>query len=351
MDNSLISIIIPIYNVERYLTECIESIIKQTYSNLEIILVNDGSTDNSLDICKEYAKLDARIKIIDKTNGGISDARNVGIQFSTGNYIMFVDSDDWIDSDTCEILIEMMKKHSCDVVMGGYTREFENKSLEKRIFNNDMVFNVSECKDLHRRLFGLLDNELEDPESAESLCPVWMKLYKSDLIKKNNIIFEDIKKIGTYEDGIFNIHVFEYVKKAVFINKPLYHYRKTNTNSITSKYKPNLEQQWNCLFNMMEEYIKINNLDHKYKQALNNRISMSILVLGMNICSNGNGMISNIFEIKNILNTPRFKKSYKDLSIKYFPLHWKLFYGFAKYNSAIGVYFLLLVINKMVGRR
>ena len=115
-----ISIIVPIYNVEQYLKRCVDSILAQTFKDFELILVDDGSPDSCPFICDEYARIDSRIKVIHKANGGLSDARNAGLEMAMGNYIAFVDSDDWIASDTYEYLYELIKKNKADVVSGSY---------------------------------------------------------------------------------------------------------------------------------------------------------------------------------------------------------------------------------------
>lgn len=112
--NNLISVIVPVYKVEKYIKKCIESIINQTYENLEIILVDDGSPDNCGKICDEYAKKDKRIKVIHKENGGVSSARNLGLEKSNGQYITFIDSDDWIEEEYCEILLTTLKEQNAD---------------------------------------------------------------------------------------------------------------------------------------------------------------------------------------------------------------------------------------------
>lgn len=347
MDKSLISIIVTIYNVEKYLDECIQSVINQTYKNLEIILIDDGSTDRCDEICKIYSEKDNRIKLIKQTNQGVSVARNKGIKASTGKYIMFVDGDDWIDLDCCEIAIQYMENKDCDIVMWSYIREFKHASLPKKIFDSDIFFNEVECEKLHRRLFGLVNEELNNPESADSLAPVCMKLYKSELIHKNEIEFYDIDRIGTYEDGLFNIHVFNYVKNVVFLNKCLYHYRKTNEISITTKYKENLVEQWLNLFSIMDNYIKEYELSYGYVRALENRISLAILDLGLNIICSEKGIIWKIKEIKRVLSIPTMENALEKLSMKYFPIHWKMFYYFSKYKFSIGIYILLIVINNI----
>ena len=119
MQKDLISIVIPVYNVENYLNRCIESIISQTYENIEIILINDGSKDNSLLICKEYKNKDKRIKVIDKKNEGVSIARNIGVEKSSGKYVIFVDSDDWIEKTFVENLHKKISEYNVDICIGG----------------------------------------------------------------------------------------------------------------------------------------------------------------------------------------------------------------------------------------
>ena len=123
----LISIIIPVYNVERYLAQCLDSVINQTYPNLEIICVNDGTTDSSGQILEQYAQKDGRIVVIVQENQGLSGARNTGLKHVHGKYIMFVDSDDWIELETCEDAVIAAEKHNADLVMWSYVREFEHE--------------------------------------------------------------------------------------------------------------------------------------------------------------------------------------------------------------------------------
>ena len=129
--NELISIIVPVYKVEPYLNKCVDSIINQTYKNIEIILVDDGSPDNCGKICDDYTKKDSRIKVIHKKNGGLSDARNYGIEASIGDYIMFVDSDDYISANMCEILLKTAKKYNADIINCNFEEVFSN--AESRI--------------------------------------------------------------------------------------------------------------------------------------------------------------------------------------------------------------------------
>lgn len=352
-NGTLITIIIPVYNGQEYLNQCLCSILNQTYTELEIICVNDGSSDKSLEILKKYSRSDKRIKIINKENEGVSVARNSALNEVTGEYLMFVDADDWIEEDTCQIAINEIIRNNSDLVMWSYIREWDGYSRIKRIYPEDfIIFSKEDCKNrLHRRMIGLLDEELKQLANADALCTIWGKLYKTSIIKENSILFQDIRSIGTYEDGIFNLQVLEFVNKAVFINKGLYHYRKTNTSSITKIYKEKLFKNWLNLFQMMENYIKSRNLPREYCMALDNRICLSILGLGLNICESNNSSIWKIKEIKKIISTDKYRKAYSKLQLKNLSYQWKIFYGFAKYNCALGVYVMLIIISKIIGRK
>lgn len=345
-NNPLISIIVPVYNAETCISQCLDSLVNQTYKRIEIICINDGSRDLSLNILEEYARKDSRIVVINQENKGISDARNTGIGTATGDYIMFIDSDDWTEEITCEIVMKFALKYEADVVMWSYMREFNNSSDPKEIFASDLCFDKNDVKEkLHRRLIGLVGEELSHPEVADAICPVWGKIYKRECIAENKFI--DLKQIGTYEDGMFNMQVYENVSKVIYINSPMYHYRKTNSSSLTSTYKPDLFKCWQNLFEYMEQYIFERKLKNDYVIALNNRIALSILGLGLNILSSDFSMLKKVKLISEILNTERYCNAYKQLDYQYFPIYWKLFYKFAKYRCSIGVYILLCCIQKL----
>lgn len=209
-----ISIIVPVYNVEDYLEECIESIVNQTYKNLEIILVNDGSTDCSGYICDKYNKKDFRIKVIHKKNGGLSSARNVGIDFSTGNYLMFVDSDDYIDLDMVEILLKYMEQENADITICNFYRE-KNKKMENVLIKNYFPFEAI------KEIF--LQKNFE--------TSAWGKLFKREVFKEiyfpEGKIFEDLGTI---------YKVFDNAKKITYISAQKYFYRFRVDSIMNSKF-------------------------------------------------------------------------------------------------------------------
>lgn len=206
-----ISIIVPVYNVEEYLENCIDSILNQTFKDFELILVNDGSTDNSLDICKRYKNIDDRICIIDKKNGGLSSARNAGLNIAKGEYIGFVDSDDYIHPQMYEILYHQIIKNEADISMCEFKKvsEFNKKELsDKGILNNKI-----EILDNKDSLFKLGE------KGSVTYIVSWNKLYNKGLF--NNIRFKE----GIIHEDEYIIHRLLYqANKLVYIKKELYFY-------------------------------------------------------------------------------------------------------------------------------
>lgn len=344
-----VSVIIPVYNVENYLPKCLDSVIGQTYTSLEIICVNDGSPDNSADILDAYAKKDGRIRIVNQKNRGLSGARNTGITYATGDYIVFIDSDDWMDTDAIEQAVVVAEKNNSDVVMWGYTREFGDRSLEKKIFDGDRVFDEKESIEIHRRLAGLSGAELANPENTDALVTAWGKLYRTQIIKENRLEFVDTKIIGT-EDLLFNMYYFGFVKSSAFINKPFNHYRKDNETSLTRNYKTKLFSQWSELYSRIRTYLDDNNLDEDFHTALDNRICLSMIGLGINELYNKSSHLQRIKNIKRILNSEQYVKAYKNLEFSYFPVHWKVFFMLCKKRCASGVYLLLNAMQLLIGK-
>lgn len=351
-DKPKISIIVPVYSVEAYLPQCLDSLMNQTYGNLEIICVNDGSPDGSEQILREYAARDARMYIIEQENQGASVARNHGLSVARGDYIMFVDGDDWIDLDTCQRAVEIAEKYGADVVFWSYVREYGHESREKYMpLDDEIVFCGDEAKDvLHRRQLGLVGRELAHPEYADSLVTVWGKLYSGKLLRESEAAFVDIREIGTSEDAMFNLEALRDIETAVYIKRCFYHYRKNNLTSVTTKYKSKLAPQWDCLFDMMAEYNVKNQLPATYTQALRNRISLSVVGLGLNIMNAPVSELTKISMVKGVISTPRYREAVKTLELRYFPIHWKVFYLCAKWRNAVGVYLMLRITNSILRR-
>lgn len=239
-----ISCIVPVYKVEEALNYCIKSILHQTFTDFELILVDDGSPDNSWKICDEYAEKDTRVKVIHKQNGGVSSARNTGIEAAQGEYICFVDSDDYLESNYLEVLIETKRNHSdFDNVWCGF------QTVEDYLKNNKKSV-VSENNN---------DYSFSDLSSIMDLCEKWLvqmpwnKLFETKTIKKNNIIFPPGLSLG--EDYIFNLKYLDCTNgKIVVINKPLYNYLRDGKESLDNKYYSNLLEIYRRLNSEIEQY-------------------------------------------------------------------------------------------------
>ena len=340
-----VSIIVPVYNVESYLRQCMDSLINQTYPNLEIICVNDGSTDASGEILEQYAQADSRISVIHTQNSGVASARNAALSRTFGTYVMFVDGDDWIDTETCEKAVSQAEALAVDLVMWPYIREFPEHSAPKVIFPDAKIFDEAECHALQRRMIGLLGAELARPENADALCTVWGKLYRREIIAQNNIQFTDLQRIGTYEDGLFNLDYLASVKRAAYIPYYLSHYRK-NTG-MTSRYRAQLRAQWGNLFSDMRSYIETEACGRDFEQALHNRISLSIIGLGLNALALPNREA--LHEIHSILSDDAYRAAVKTLPMRYFFAHWWVFFACCKLNFAPGVFLLLKCMERIKG--
>lgn len=219
--NEKITVIVPVYNVEHYLDKCLDSLINQTYKNLEIIVINDGSTDNSGIICQEYAQKDNRIIYIEKENGGQSEARNMGLDRMTGSYVTFVDSDDWVEPNYVEVLYKKLLEYCADIAIGNYYSYNEQEgTFYFHIFGDSYYEKIYDNVSISENLY-----ESQEMKST-ALISVWGKLYKADLFKQLRF---DIGKLG--EDGYLNQKIYLLAEKTIYLNKGLYSYRQREGSS------------------------------------------------------------------------------------------------------------------------
>ncbi len=249
MSNDLVSIIVPVYNAEKFLKRCIESILRQSYKNIEVILINDGSTDKSGEICDYYSSKDKRVKVIHQKNSGPSVTRNKGIDIAKGKYIQFVDSDDYVEYNMTELLINEMK-NNIDIVLCGYRKLHKNDKGKLIIKNSNTYKKINISKDEFMNMFGKLFKDYY-------INYIWNKLYITDIIKRNNIYFDD--RIGWGEDLIFNLSYLNYCNKFTIIENLLYNYIQYNNNSITSSFNDKLYNNQKSMYNAVRSFLKMNN--------------------------------------------------------------------------------------------
>jgi glycosyltransferase EpsH len=345
-----ISIIIPLFKSEFFLNKLNYSLVHQTYSNLEIIYVNDGSPDNSLKLVQEFQLHDSRIKIIDKNNEGQAAALNDGIAMCTGDFIMFIDADDWIELNTCELAIDAATRYDVDMVFWPNIKEYPTKSIKyPSFFPSSKLFKGEDIIYLRRRMIGLINDELINPLSTDAFNAGWGKIYKAEIIKKNKIIWTDTKIVGS-SDVLFNAQLMPYIKSAYYLDVHLYHYNKCNPNSHTKTYNNSLKIKMENLFKELNHIIQEKYFDLKekkdFEQALNNRIALSTINISLGYVSKGISYSGFKF-FKNLISSNPFKNSYKKFTIKYLPFYYRPFFFFCKFNIALPAFIIILIISKL----
>ncbi|MDD7793388.1 glycosyltransferase family 2 protein [Clostridium sp. 'White wine YQ'] len=334
-----LSIIIPVYNAENFLMDCLNSLINQSYKDLEIILVDDGSSDNSKEIIKTYMEKDSRIVGYFRENSGVSSARNFGIKKSKGDYIAFVDADDWLDLNAYEETINQFNKTNCDVVLFSYIKEFNStiripeilpfkteELLDKSRIHNDLVLNLISYAD----------------ETKESIMgAIWRCVFKSDLLKHNEILFDT--EMHYAEDLIFCLNSFSKSNSISIINKPFYHYR-FNTSSVTAQYKSDHFERQLFIYDKIKGIFKNNN-----DIALNDRMNIMMLRYIINgithICNTSMSFKEKYESVKTILNNKKSEDLRKNYTIK------STKYKILKYNLPLTTFLLISYVNNKSKKR
>ena len=239
-EQGLVSIIVPVYNIEGYLPRCLETIAAQTYANLDIILVDDGSTDKSGEICDHFAEMDKRARVIHQMNQGTSAARNLGLKEARGDYLMFVDGDDYLHVDIVKVLYEAISRTiDIDISICSYKR---TTKYDEDICTSDINrYNQTNPYNMVKRSLRLFGDHL-------GLFTVWGKLYRKHLIR--NIIFRDYA-VG--EDCDFNLGVFPLARQIIMVNRPLYYYVQRNTSVV---YITSSKEQYRINVDMFYDNVK-----------------------------------------------------------------------------------------------
>lgn len=345
-----ISIIIPIYNAEEYLRECIDSAVNQTVKDIRILLIDDGSTDSSPQICDEYAAKDSRIRVIHKPNGGVCDARNAGQKAVETPYFTFLESDDWLPADACEKLYARVISHQADFVFGGYYKvSTTSTSVKHPLPEQEMVF---DRESIHRQLLeyimGLTGKRLKTPGNVDSLLTDTAKLYKTEIIRTHGLEWISRKEI--YSDCLdFILRYAFYCERAVFFDEPIYYYRRTNTGSQTAGYRNRTWELWCIQFDKLHRFIEENELYH-LRNAYYSRICFSIIPIGGNAYRIGcreKGMQ----EIRQALESPIYREAFAHFSISVLPLHFRPLFWFAKHRWYHAFYLMTVIMRKIMNRQ
>lgn len=302
----LISVIVPIYNVEKYIHECLSSVLNQTYKNLEIILIDDGSQDMSGKICDEYGFKDNRIIVIHKKNGGLSAARNLGLKKSNGKYVVFIDSDDYLSENYVYLLYMSIKNNNSDIAICSYKfiKQNKNETRLSTLINNVSYSNVDILK-------NLLKGNIE--------CYAWNKIYKKKLFDLNNITFPENK---FYEDITTFVRLIIKSNRISYVDVPLYMYR-IRKGSITDSKNRELSNDFNEAIYSVNEIIEYNNLKNEVSQELVN-FNLMYTLMNLNIVSKYTHYSSFEFysEFKKNFKEQYFKYKFKDIISNKCVLKW-----------------------------
>lgn len=277
-----VSIVMPVYNVEKYIERAIKSVLNQSYVDLEFIIVNDRTRDNSMEIAYKYAEIDKRIKIVNKEkNEGLGYARNTGMDLATGRYIYFIDSDDYIEENTIEKCIKKAKENNSDVVIFGYSEDFEenNEVTNRNIFTyEDVVINKQQFEKQFVELFN--------KTIIHSTCN---KFYRLDLLKVNNIRF---KKVSMCEDTFFNLELVNKLNNITILSDVLYHYMKRDVETLIVRYNPErfkfMNEVHESVINIMTEF----NVMNKENMATVNKTYIRTVIFCIIQMFNENVMLS-----------------------------------------------------------
>lgn len=275
LSNVTISILMPVYNSQEYLKNTVQDVINQSYGDWELILVDDGSKDNSKNICIELQKFDNRIRFINKENTGVSDTRNIALDNAKGKYIAFIDSDDSVHKDYLKILLSSIEKSNGQLAVCGFKERkiSTNGQIEElsRVFYPKEVIATEDMKDL-----------IMDFGNSGLLNPLWNKLYSRKIIEENNIRFKE--EVETGEDFIFNLQYFRKINNICFSKGELYYYIRRNNNSITYQYIDNMYEKGLEIHNLLEDFLKdMNFYNSKNKYILYGNHLMGVFSAFLNL--------------------------------------------------------------------
>jgi len=310
---SIISIIVPIYNVDKYLNKCIESILNQTYTNLEIILIDDGSTDDSGKICDEYAEKDDRIIVIHKENGGVSSARNEGLKIATGKYLCFVDSDDEVKKEYIETLVNLISKNNIDIAMINYIRKYPDYETKNEYFIENKLLNKNQF------FIHLFENNSYGGY-------LFNKIFIKEKILSNNVRFDE--NIHICEDLLFVCQVADKCEKFYYdFDEYLYYYYIRSDSALRSKYSARTATRVD-IYDTILEILNTNGVDTifvkrdyvYYALVARNELSSIDEALKRKYVSISKKYFKEIIKSKKIL----FEDKIKLIIMLYFPIMFKV---------------------------
>lgn len=336
-----VTVVLPIYNVEKYLDRCINTIVNQTYKNLEIILVDDGSPDNCPFLCDNWEKKDKRVKVIHKKNAGLGYARNSGLEIASGNYICFFDSDDYIALDAIEKMMKCAKEHNADIVTFGFANVNSNGDVistriphvQKSEFKNKEVINSF--------LPDLISSNPPKSDNSNLMMSAWASFYKTSLLKENNWKFVSEREIIS-EDVYSLLELYKYVRCVAVLEEALYYYCENGT-SLTKTFREDRFQKINVFYEKCLELCTSNKNDQKIIKRLQYTY-ISYVIAALKMVAESNNVNKNMI-FREIINNQQFIDVISCISLEDEPFKRKaLLFVLKKKLSKIAM--LLFTMNR-----
>ncbi|WP_279167083.1 glycosyltransferase family 2 protein [Thomasclavelia cocleata] len=311
-----ISVVIPVYNVEKYLCRCINSVLGQTYRNIEVILVDDGSTDNSPTICDEYQKNDKRIKVIHKKNSGAASSRNIGLSNAKGNYITFVDSDDYIELDMYEKMMRINEKYDCDIVLCDCYKENKNK---REIFTHNIREGYYNKEMLYKEYFPtlLMTNSVNYPPTISN----WVCLFNKILLDSHQIFYKDGLRFS--EDLLFGSQAIYYASSFYYMKNHCYYHYMYNPTSVTNIFYKNKWEIMKQLHIEIEKFF-LSLKDYNFQRQVDLVLLFIVYHCIDNIKTSDLNKEMKKSEIKNILENSDVCNMFSRIKINSLDISWKL---------------------------
>ncbi len=333
--NPVISIIVPCYRVERYLDRCVQSLLHQTLKDIEIILVDDGSPDRCSQMCDAYARQDARIKVVHKENGGLGYARNSGLEIATGDYVAFVDSDDFVETDMYEVLYEEAVQSDADVVFSNfYTERKKGQWHENREVNERKEWTGIDIKEF---MLDMVASAPYEKTERKYQMSVWHSIYRRSIVESNHIRFFSEREVLS-EDFPFQMEFLKHAQKVVYIPRVFYHYC-SNGDSLTHSFSPDKFQRIQKLYNIMSEQLKdVNDSQERLDRFYIGYMRARMIELIESELPEKRKILSDV------LKSNTLKSIYNRYSPSYLPLYSRLIYIFSAKKQTI----LLMLFSKCV---
>lgn len=339
MEKPKVSVIVPCYGIEKYLDRCMENLVNQTLKSIEIILVDDGSPDRVPQMCDDWAAKDSRIKVIHKQNAGLGFARNSGLDIATGEYVAFVDSDDYVDTTMYETLWNEAKSSNADVVFCGFKTETQTGIWRD---SNEVVYRSEWTKeDVTEFMLDMVACAPKVKKERKYQMSVWHSIYRHSIIKENDIRFYSEREVVS-EDIPFQIDFLKSAKKVIYIPKAYYHYC-FNGNSLTATYKQEKYERYKTLRNvLLKKLLDISNSSNRVNRLFIGYVRANIInLLSSNIKNKD-------YILVNIIND----KLWKDLKIEYppsnLPTYSRIIYSLIcdKQKVLLQIYIAIVIIAK-----